>query len=99
MKNPYEVLNLPMSASNEEIRMRYLELVRQFPPESAPAMAILVRAAYDKIKTTELRANYFLTKLGSETTLIDIIAGVDATVPRPRLGLGALVSAQQKVTK
>ena len=32
MSNPYEVMGLAAGASEPEIRQRYLELVREFPP-------------------------------------------------------------------
>ena len=35
MNDPYEILGLPHSADETEIRRRYLELVRQFPPDRA----------------------------------------------------------------
>ena len=33
MNDPYVQLGLPPSADETEIRQRYLELVRQFPPD------------------------------------------------------------------
>ncbi len=36
MADPFEVLDLPRHAGEGEIRKRYLELVRAFPPEQAP---------------------------------------------------------------
>ena len=36
MNDPYEILGLPHSADETEIRRRYLELVRQFPPDRMP---------------------------------------------------------------
>ena len=36
MSDPYEVLGLPRTADEAETRPRYLELVRQFPPDRDP---------------------------------------------------------------
>jgi hypothetical protein len=49
MDDPYRVLNLAEGASDQQIRARYLELVRQYPPESAPDRFAEIRAAYDEI--------------------------------------------------
>ncbi len=48
--NPYEVLGLGQEASADEIRQRYLTLVRQFPPEREPQRFAEVRAAYDQLR-------------------------------------------------
>ncbi|MEZ6128776.1 MAG: hypothetical protein R3C59_08850 [Planctomycetaceae bacterium] len=45
--NPLTVLGLPQRASQEEIRSRYLELVKQFPPERDPERFREIRAAFD----------------------------------------------------
>ena len=36
MTDPYEVFGLPDDSDDEAIRRRYLELVRQYPPEHQP---------------------------------------------------------------
>ena len=36
MNDPYETLGLSPDAGESEIRRRYLELVREFPPDRAP---------------------------------------------------------------
>jgi len=48
--NPYEVLGVGPEASADEIRQRYLTLVRQFPPEREPQRFAQVRAAYDQLR-------------------------------------------------
>ncbi len=45
--DPYQVLDLPNSASEAEIRERYLQLVKQFPPERDPDKFREVRAAFE----------------------------------------------------
>ena len=45
MNDPYVQLGLPPSADETEIRRRYLELVRQFPPDRAPERFAEIRAA------------------------------------------------------
>jgi curved DNA-binding protein CbpA len=44
--DPFKVLGLPTDAGEAEIRARYLELVRQFPPERNPEKFRELHAAF-----------------------------------------------------
>jgi len=61
MHDPYEVLGLSLHAGETEIRQRYLELVRAFPPEQAPERFAAVHAAYEALRNPaeRLRAQLF----------------------------------------
>jgi curved DNA-binding protein CbpA len=72
VQDPYAVLGLPGNAGEAEIRSRYLELVRQFPPERAPQQAALIRAAYDAIRDPLLRLKGQLFDVQSHQTLDSI---------------------------
>ena len=48
MNDPYSLLGIEPDADDETIRRRYLELVRQFPPEHHPEKFAAVRAAYER---------------------------------------------------
>jgi DnaJ-class molecular chaperone len=50
MSDPYETLGLTPDAGEAEIRRRYLELVRQFPPDRAPERFAAVHAAYEALR-------------------------------------------------
>ncbi len=50
MNDPFEILGLAPGAGDDEIRRRYLELVREFPPDRAPEKFAAVRAAYDELR-------------------------------------------------
>lgn len=50
MSDPYETLGLPRTADEVETRARYLELVRQFPPDRNPTRFAEIRAAYDQVR-------------------------------------------------
>ena len=82
MPDPLEVLNLPATANEQEIRARYLELVRKFPPESAPDQFAEIRAAYDELSDPRqhLRRTLFRP---SEDAISAIIAEV-STASRTR---------------
>ena len=58
MINPFEVLKVPESAGDEEIRAAYLARVREFPPERAPEEFQVIRESYDRIKTEKARIAY-----------------------------------------
>lgn len=50
MNDPYELLGVAQDAGQDEIRRRYLELVREFSPERAPERFAAIRAAYDEVR-------------------------------------------------
>lgn len=50
MDDPWVVLGVAPDASEEEIRQRYLELVRKHPPERDAQEFTRVRAAYDQVR-------------------------------------------------
>lgn len=53
--DPYTVLGLTPSATAEEIKQAYFTQVRAHPPEREPAVFKQIRAAYDRLKTPEVR--------------------------------------------
>lgn len=54
--DPYAVLGLMRGASAREIKRAYFDLVRQYPPEQHPDTFKLIRAAYEKLRTVEVKA-------------------------------------------
>jgi len=50
MSDPHEILGVAPDADQDEIRRRYLELVREFSPERAPERFAAIRAAYDEVR-------------------------------------------------
>ena len=48
--DPFKVLRVPKDASEAEIRARYLELVKQFPPERDPDRFREIQAAFAAAK-------------------------------------------------
>lgn len=51
----YLVLGLPLSASQEEIRQRYLQLTRAHPPGRDPERFQQISAAYEALKDERTR--------------------------------------------
>ncbi len=54
--DPYLVLGLLHTATQVEIKQAYFALIRQYPPETEPEKFKIIRAAYEKIKSAQRRA-------------------------------------------
>lgn len=50
MSDPYDVLGVGSHAGAEVIRQRYLELIRQHPPEQNPERFAEIRRAYEQLR-------------------------------------------------
>lgn len=73
MQNPYAALGLPHDADETEIRRRYLELVRQHPPEREPQKAAEIRAAYDALRDPIVRLESQLFDVQADFTFDQLI--------------------------
>ena len=60
MKNPYQILGVSESSTDETIRKAWLEKVRQYSPETAPEKFKEIRDAFEKIKSKPDRLRHFL---------------------------------------
>ena len=78
MSDPYKTLDVPRHADEAEVRRRYLELVREFPPDRAPGRFAEIRAAYDAIRDPDRR----LEALVLETDLSDSVDAIAADLRR-----------------
>jgi curved DNA-binding protein CbpA len=74
MSEPFEVMGLGAGASESEIRLRYLELVREFPPDRAPERFAAVHAAYAKLRDPALRLHAQLFSIDPGKDTIEAIA-------------------------
>ena len=59
-ENPYQVMGLAFTATEQEIRRAYFELVREHPPERDPDQFKRIRAAYDVLRDPTRRAEWDL---------------------------------------
>jgi curved DNA-binding protein CbpA len=94
--NPYEVLGLPTDADDETIRRRYLELVRQHPPEHQPEKFAAVRAAYESLRDLDTRLRYRLFEAGKRESVDALIEEMACRKARRRLSLETLLSTLKK---
>ena len=90
MSDPHEVLGLPATAGEAEIRSRYLDLVREFPPDRAPERFAVIRAAYDQIRDPLAIFQRQLFTLGDQEALATIEEELRTRLRRARLPLEAL---------
>jgi curved DNA-binding protein CbpA len=95
MTDPYSVLGVPDDADDETIRRRYLELVREFPPERHPEKFAAVRAAYERLKDLDARVRHRLFEQGKRDGIEEIIEDMACRTPRRRYGLTALLQMQR----
>lgn len=92
-RDPYATLGIPADADDAAIRARYLELVREFPPEHHAERSATIRAAYDRVKTLEDRVKLRLAPDDRDDSLDALMQDLLCTMPRPRPGLTHLLKA------
>jgi curved DNA-binding protein CbpA len=95
VSDPHAVLGLPPDADDDTIRRRYLELVREFPPDHHPERFALVREAYESLKDLNTRLRRRLFERGRADSLDVLIEEVACRRPRRRVTLEALLAAAQ----
>lgn len=95
MNDPYAELGVPVGADDEAVRRRYLELVRQFPPEQHPERFAAIRAAYERLKDLDSRARLRLFEQGRHDSIDALIEEIGCQTPRPRFHLKDLLAAQK----
>ena len=92
----YLTLDLAPDASQEEIRQRYLELIRSHPPSRNPERFGRIAAAYEALQDDRMRVR---TAMFGIAAYSDWELALDALVqartgPRKAPGLQALLAAE-----
>jgi curved DNA-binding protein CbpA len=96
MSDPYLELGLPPDSDDDTIRRRYLELVRQYPPEKTPEKFAAVRRAYESLRDLNTRLRYRLFEAGRNETVDALIEELTCRSSRRRLSLETLLAATGK---
>jgi curved DNA-binding protein CbpA len=94
MTDPYALFQLPPESDDETIRRRYLELVKQHPPERDPERFAAVRSAYEQLRDLDTRLRHRLFGAGQQESLEAIIEEITCQTPRRRRSLRELLAAQ-----
>jgi curved DNA-binding protein CbpA len=92
MSDPYKVLDVPHNADEAAIRQRYLELVRQFPPDRFPERFAEVRAAYDDLRDPVTRLKNQIFEFNDSESIEDAIADVRSRIRAARIPVETLLS-------
>jgi curved DNA-binding protein CbpA len=93
--DPYSVLGIDDDADDDAIRRRYLELVREFPPERHPERFAAVRAAYERLKDLDARVRHRLFEQGKRDGMDELIEELACRTPRRRYSLQSLLAMQR----
>ncbi len=92
MKNHYESLGLPPDADDAQIRQRYLELVREFPPDRAPERFAEIRGAFDALKDPLAQLERHLFSLTTQDSLKTLSQNLRARLSTAKLPIDVLLS-------
>ena len=87
----YHTLGLSPDCTEEELRKRYLELVRQYPPESYAEKFSRIHEAYEKLKNPLESIPAMLFELDSDDSIERIIADTLAEARNERLPTSMLL--------
>jgi curved DNA-binding protein CbpA len=93
MSDPYEILGLAADCDDDTIRRRYLELVRQFPPERSPEKFAAIRQAYDSLRDLSTRLRYRAFEAGKKESVEALIQELACRSQRRRVSLQTLLKA------
>ena len=95
MINYYLTLGVSLEANDQEIRARYLELIKKYTPEKDPVRFQQVSTAYEKIKSARarIRTALFETDENPNTEAALEALSVAARPQRVRVGLKTLMHA------
>ena len=92
MTDPFVILGVSPQADESEVRRRYLELVREFPPDRAPERFAEIRAAFDQIREPLNRLKRQLFSLGTEESVKGLEHDLRSRLRDARLSVDALFS-------
>lgn len=96
MGDPYETLGVARGSSESDVRRRYLELVRQFPPDRAPAEFAEIRKAYERLRDPEVRLRSMLFELSDEDSMPAVVAEVRRRLRAARIPTRVLLSLAER---
>src|ERR1700685_4218679 len=92
MPNASETLGVSPDASEVEIRNRYLQLVREFPPDRAPERFAEIRAAFDDLRNPIVQLEKRLFSLSTHDSVASLQADVLTRLRTVQLPISVLLS-------
>jgi curved DNA-binding protein CbpA len=92
MSDPYDVLGLDRTADEAAIRRRYLELVREHPPDRSPERFAAIREAYDQLRDPAVRLGAQIFRIETSDSLDGIAADLRARLRAARFPVATLLA-------
>ncbi|MDA1049102.1 MAG: J domain-containing protein [Planctomycetota bacterium] len=92
MNDPYQILGVSHAADEAAVRARYLELVRQFPPDREPDRFAEIHEAYDRVRDPVVSLEHRLFDVSAPFTFESLIADARPDVRSSRLPTELLLS-------
>lgn len=94
----YQILGVDKDADDEQIRARYLELVRAFTPETHPEAFMRISRAYEGLRDRQSRIRSAVIGMNNYRVWTDALDDLVAGIPEERRtpGLGELIQAEKE---
>ncbi len=92
MVDPYSILDVSPDVDEATLRRRYLELVRQNPPEKRPRQFAEIRQAYEQLRDPVRRLERQLFQVRAGESLDDVIADLRSRLQATRIPTEILLS-------
>ncbi len=92
MADPLLILGVSASAGSDEIRRRYLELVRRHSPDRDPERFAEIRAAYDELSDPVHQLQKLLFDVESVDSIDRVIVDLRARLRQRRIPTDMLLS-------
>ena len=96
MVDPHVILGVSPDVDEAALRQRYLELVRQNPPEKCPHQFAEIREAYELLRDPVRRLERQLFQVRGRESLDDIIADLRSRVQVARIPTETLLSLAER---
>lgn len=87
MVDPFEILGIPPDSTDEAIRQRYLQLVKEYTPEKHPERFAAIREAYDAISDLDTRLSRLLFHDNHHESMAVISEDLECLMLKRRVGL------------
>ncbi len=92
MPTAHETFGVSSTASEAEIRTRYLQLVREFPPDRAPERFAEIRAAYDELRDPAPQLERRVLSLHTNDSLGELQSELRSRLNLAKLPTAAFIS-------
>lgn len=94
--DPFDVLGVDRQSDDAAVRRRYLELVRQYPPDREPERFAAVRQAYEQLRDPVVRLESMLFSTATDDSLDAIVAEAAERLRTARIPTETLLSLAEQ---